>query len=70
MDLEVKILIALKAQYKLASGVDWEPPSATGASAAPATASSGAAAVDKKVVEQVCLFIHWRLEGKGKSKAK
>jgi len=36
VDLEVKILIALKAQYKQASGVDWQPPSA--ASAAPATA--------------------------------
>ena len=47
MDLEVKILIALKAQYKLASGMDWEAP----ASAAPV---SGAAAVDQKIAEQVC----------------
>merc|ERR1719193_2511407 len=52
VDLEVKILIALKAQYKLASGVDWEPPSAAGASAASASPASGAAAVNKKIVEQ------------------
>ena len=50
VDLEVKILIALKAQYKLASGVDWQAPAAAPAAA---PSASGAAALNQKVVDQV-----------------
>ena len=53
MDLEVKILIALKAQYKQASGVDWQAPSAAAAAAPAAPPASSAAAVNQKVVDQV-----------------
>ena len=53
VDLEVKILIALKAQYKQASGVDWQAPSAAAAAAPAAPPASSAAAVNQKVVDQV-----------------
>ena len=56
VDAEVKTLLALKADYKKATGKDWAPGAAPAAAAPPqATATTGGGAVESlfnKVAEQ------------------
>ncbi|KAH8417636.1 hypothetical protein KR222_003170 [Zaprionus bogoriensis] len=70
IDAEVKKLLALKADYKTASGKDWKPgqtPAATATVAAPAAAASNdAAAINASIVKQGDLV----RELKGKKAAK
>ena len=53
IDAAVKVLLALKADYKKATGQDWKPGAAQPAAASPAAASAtDPAAINEKIVEQ------------------
>lgn len=56
IDVEVKALLALKTEYKAATGKDWKPQAATSAPPAAAAAKSGGsgneADLNNKIVAQ------------------